>query len=296
MIAAATQSTSIHTEQAGHQFSRQEALKLLAGIQIPPQPEIVRRLMIERTSEDPDVSKIIRLISNDVGLSAAVLKTANSPFYGLRSKIVSIQQAVSMLGMKNVGTLVMGLALRNSIPVEGMQRFWDSAARSAQLAGMLAKSRAIMLVDEAHLYTLFHDSAMPILLQRFPEYHQTMRDIHNHRWIEVTDLEDVRHNTNHAVVGGLLASNWGLPAHIREAISLHHDISIFGDHALHPDVVTLIALGHVAEHVNNAISQHMNDDAWEEFGDLCREHLAMDEDDLRDFTDTARDLFGVSEY
>jgi HD-like signal output (HDOD) protein len=252
--------------------------------------------MIERASDDPDVQKIVRLISNDVGLSAALLKTVNSPFYGLRSKIGSIQQAVSMLGMKNVGTLVMGLALRSSIPMEGLQQFWDSAARSAQLAGMLAKNRATMLIEEAHLYTLFHDSAMPILLQRFPEYRQTMRDIHKHTWIEVTYLEDSRHNTNHAVVGGLLASNWGLPAQIREAIQLHHDISVFGDHALHPDIATLIALGHVAEHVENAISQHMNDNVWEEFGDLCRDHLEMDEDDLRDFTDNARDLFGMNEY
>jgi len=296
MIASATQSPLIRASHSDHHFSQQEALKLLSSIQIPPQPEIVRSLMIERASDDPDVTKIVRLIGNDVGLSAAVLKTVNSPFYGLRSKVGSIQQAVSMLGMKNIGTLVMGLALRNSVPIEGLQHFWDSAARSAQLAGMLAKNHAITLVDEAHLYTLFHDSAMPILLQRFPDYRQTLRDIQKHTWIEVTDLEDSRHNTNHAVVGGLLAGNWGLPANIREAISLHHDISVFGDHSLHPDVVTLIALGHVAEHVENAISQYMNDDAWEEFGELSRDHLGMDEDDLRDFTDAARDLFGINEY
>ncbi len=278
-----------------HELNEAETRTLLGNIQIPPQPEIVRAVIAERASDDPNLQRISRLVSNDVGLSAAVLKSINSPYYGLRDKIGSIQQAVAMLGMKNIGALVMGLSLRGSVKVEGIERFWESASRSAELAGLLARSLGTAVAEDAHLYTLFHDSAMPLLMQRFPDYRQTMREMTNTAWVSVTELEDQRHQTNHAVVGGLLASNWGLPTQIRDAISLHHDPTVFLDSTPH-EVVTLIALGHIAEHVESAISQEMNDCACDAFGESCRNHLRMEQDELRDFIDSAKDLFGLNEY
>ena len=279
-----------------HQLNQAETHKLLGNIQIPPQPEIVRALIIERNSDDPDIQRIAQLISKDVGLSAAMLKAVNSPYYGLRSKIGSIAHAASLLGMKNIGTLVMGLALRASTPIAGMERYWESTSRSAQLASLLARRLALGNAEDAQLYTLVHDSAMPLLMQRFPDYRQTMREIVGLGWVEVTAHEDARHNTNHAAVGGLLASNWGLPDHIRMAITLHHDITVFIDEKLPRAVVDLIAIGHIAEHVENALSQQMNDSAWEEFGASCRNHLMLGEDELQDFTDTAKELFGMDGY
>jgi HD-like signal output (HDOD) protein len=279
-----------------HELNQAEAQKLVGSIKIPPQPEIVRSIILERSSDEPDIQRIAHLISNDVGLSATVLKSVNSPYYGLRNKVGSIQQAVAMLGLKNIGALVMGLALRTSVKVEGIERFWESAARSAELAGLLARKLRLPLVEEAHLYTLFHDSAVPLLLQRFPEYRQTMREMANTGWVKVTALEDARHNTNHAVVGGLLASNWGLPDIIRDAISLHHDATIFNSDTLPREVLTLVALGHVAEHVESTLSQQMNDSVWEEFGTTCRLHLEMEEEDFHDFIDSAKDMFGIDQY
>ena len=291
-----TASPAVPAAPPKHQLNQAETHKLLGNIQIPPQPEIVRALIIERNSDDPDIQRIAQLISKDVGLSAAMLKAVNSPYYGLRSKIGSIMHAASLLGMKNIGTLVMGLALRASTPVPGMERYWESASRSAQLASLLARRLALGNAEDAQLYTLFHDSAMPLLVQRFPDYRQTMREIAGLGWVEVTAHEDARHNTNHAAVGGLLASNWGLPDHIRTAITLHHDITVFIDDKLPRNVVDLIAFGHIAEHVENAISQQMNDSAWEEFGASCRNHLLLGEDELQDFTDTAKELFGMDSY
>ncbi len=282
-----------------HVLNPSETRNLLGNIQIPPQPEVVRAITIERSKDEPDIQRIVRLISNDVGLSAAVLKAVNSSFYGLRSKISSIQQATAMLGMKNIGSLVMGLALRASVKVPGIERYWESASRSAQLASMLARKLALRhLVEDVHLYTLFHDSAMPLLLQRFPAYRETMDDIAmgKVRWIETTKLEDMRHDTNHAVVGGLLASNWGLPENIRSAIVWHHDLTIFDSHKLPADVITLVALGHVAEHIESSISQQMNDSDWCDFGQACRNHLLIGDDELLEVSDAAKDLFGISDF
>jgi HD-like signal output (HDOD) protein len=95
------------------------------------------------------------------------------------------------------------------------------------------------------------------------------------------------------VVGGLLATNWGLPEHIRTAILLHHDITVFDQKNLSNGVVTLIALGHVAEHVETALSKQMNDCECENFGKLALAHLMVESDEVRDFIDMAKDLYGI---
>lgn len=270
-------------------LDQSETRKLLGSIQIPPQPEIVMALMRERNSDDPDIQKISRLISNDAGIAAAVLKTVNSPFYGLNRKITSVQQAVSALGMKNIGSLVMGMSLRNSMPIKGMDHYWETTNRTAEYAVMLARQLGLRNVEEIQLYVVFHDCAMPLLLQRFPDYLDTMKRIPDTPWIQITDMEDRRHNTNHVAVGGLLARNWGLPDNVREAIQWHHDTGVFDGETASNEVRTLIAVGHIADHLQEMISRQLNECAWEAFGDACLKHLMLTETELQDFIDAAQE-------
>jgi HD-like signal output (HDOD) protein len=278
------------------QINQADVQKLIGTIKIPPQPEIVRTLIEERGKDEPNINRIIQLIGKDVGLAAAVLKTVNSPFYGLRNKVASIQQAVSLLGLKNIGTLVMGLALRTSVKVDGIERFWESASRSAQLAHLLARRLALSQTQEVHLYVLFQDAAMPLLLQNISDYRQTMKDLAGLDWCHVTELEDERHQTNHAVVGGLLASNWGLPDSIRDAITYHHDISALRDARLPSEVMNLIAIGHIAEKLESMISNSLNDCEWDIFGKTCLQYLGLGEDELLELKDAAKDFFGIGEF
>jgi hypothetical protein len=83
--------------------------KTLKGIAIPSRPQVLVQLENELTKDDPDPRVIARLISGDVGLSAAVLKTVNSPFFGLSRRISSVAQAVSLLGMRSATQIVTGL-------------------------------------------------------------------------------------------------------------------------------------------------------------------------------------------
>ena len=278
----------------GQQLDQTETRKLLSSIKIPPQPEIVMALMHEKSSDDPDIQKISRLITNDAGIAAAVLKTVNSPFYGLNRKITSVQQAVSALGMKNIGSLVMGLALRNSVPVKGMDHYWETTNRTAEYAVMLARQLGLRNIDEIQLYVLFHDSAMPLLLQRFPDYLDTMKRIPDTPWIQITEMEDSRHNTNHVAVGGLLARNWGLPDKVREAIQWHHETSAFDGEMVSNEIRTLIAVGHVADHIQEMTSRQLNECSWEAFGEACLKHLMLGERELQDLIDAALEQLEAS--
>ena len=263
------------------ELSTTEAQKLLAGVVIPPRPSIVSAIMEEQGRDEPDLSRVAKLIGNDVGLAAAVLKTINSPLYGLRQQVGSIEQAVMMLGMKNVGSLVMGLALRNSIPSAGLDRFWDSATRTALAASYLAQTLGCSSREDAHLFGLFHDCGIPLLMQRFPDYKETLALANRAGERAFTDVEDERHQTNHAVVGNLLASNWKLQEHLREGILYHHDPAVF-ELGLPALTINLIATMYLAESIENGFSRLATDAQWDRTVPQAMAHLMIDEDAMEE--------------
>ncbi|NTV95102.1 MAG: HDOD domain-containing protein [Thiobacillus sp.] len=270
-------------------LSTAEAEKLLAGVVIPPRPTVVTAVMDEQRSPEPDTRRIAGLIATDVGLSAAVLKTINSPMYGLRRQISAIEQAVALLGMRNIATLVTGLALRNIGSGQGLDRFWDSAARTALIAAYLTKVLGVGNRDDAYLFGLFHDSGIPLLMQRFPDYKDTLRAANDEQALSFTEVEDRGHGTNHAVVGSLLATNWNLPHDLREAVRYHHDLGVFqGD--LSAGALNLIALGHLAEHIESSISRLAGESEWQKFAAPVLAHLMLDEAGVEDLRRDAGEM------
>lgn len=275
------------------ELSIDETKKLLAGVVIPPRPVVVTAVMEERGRDAPNLRRVAQLISGDVGLSAAVMKTINSPLYGLRRQISSIDQAVNLLGMKNIGALVMGLALRNAVPSKGLDRFWDSAARTALVASHLARTLGCADKEEAHLFGLFHDCGIPLLLQRFPDFRETLQLANSASDRAFTDVEDSRHGTNHTVVGSLLATNWHLPGHLRDAIRLHHDPSVFQSDQS-SEVLNLIAIGHLAQHIESSFSRLSGDSEWEKIEMSVMEQLMLSADRLAELISDAYELLEES--
>jgi HD-like signal output (HDOD) protein len=274
-------------------LSQAEAEKLIASVSIPPRPNVVAAVMTEQNSDNPNLGRIGQLISGDVGLSAAMIKTINSPFYGLRQKVTDIDRAVSMLGMKNVVSLVTSLSLRNAVPTPGLDRFWDSAARSALVASYLAKQLGSVARDDAHLFGLFHDAGIPLLMQRFENYKETLKLANNEGSRSFTDVEDDHHGTNHAAVGRILATSWQLPEHIRNAIALHHDLDIYQS-TLATESLNLIAIVHLAEHIESGYSRLSNNAEWGKMGAATLAHLMLDEDQLEEIIRDTREMLAES--
>lgn len=268
-----------------------EAEKIIASVAIPPRPAIVTAVLEERAKPDPNLNQIARLIATDVGLAAAVLKTVNSPFFGLRRQVTSIEHAVSMLGMKNIGALVMSLSLRNAVPAQGLDRFWDEAARNALVSAYLAQTLGCSPKEDAHLFGLFHDAGIPLLMRRFPDYREVLKRANAEPVRSFTDVEDDMVGTNHAVVGSLLAKGWQLPEHIRLAIGQHHDQGVFSSR-LPPESLNLIALAHLAEHIESGYSRLSGDAEWDKRGDDILAHLMLSQDQ---YDELARDAYEMLE-
>lgn len=270
-----------------------EAEKIIASVAIPPRPAIVNAVLEERAKAEPNLRRIAQLVSTDVGLAAAVLKTINSPFFGLRRQVSSIDHAVSMLGMKNIGALVMSLSLRNAVPTQGLDRFWDEAARTALVSAYLAQTLGCVPKEDAHLFGLFRDAGIPLLMRRFSDYRDTLKLANSELTASFTEIEDGRHGTNHAVVGGLLAKGWQLPDHIREAIGQHHDAGIYHSN-LGSEAINLVAVGQLAEYIESFYSRLSGNVEWEKHGPSVLAHLILDQDQLEELSKDAKEMLEES--
>ena len=266
------------------QLNTQQAEEILRSITIPSCPTILTALMHEARQDEVDFSKIVRLVASDVGLAASVLKTANSPFFALLFKLQNVQQAISVLGIKNLLSIIQTVTLRTSLSPPGvnMERFWDRSGYTAVACAHIARSTRSVDRDLAYTFGLFHDCGIPILMLRFPDYKQTLAQA-NDAGRDFLEIEYERHATNHAIVGGMLARNWQLPAEVVDAIAHHHDRDLFEDKSAVPlagPTHALIATNMVAEYAVARFLEVREDREWVVSGPGAMKYLGIDADDL----------------
>ncbi|MGQ0512075.1 MAG: HDOD domain-containing protein [Betaproteobacteria bacterium] len=232
----------------------EQAERIAREIGIPPCPAILTRFAAEMRAPDPDLKKLAGLTSADAGLSAAIIKTVNAPFYGLVSKATTVQQALTILGLRAAANLVTGLMLRNAFPAGGsvpMQRFWETSARLAQTAATVSRSISGINADVAHTFALFRDCGSAVMIAKFPDYDGVMADMKMRPGAQVLVAEDERFRYSHARVGFALARGWMLPEAMNQAILHHHavDPASGGRHDADAADARLVAIGLLAEQV-----------------------------------------------
>ncbi|MEY2632664.1 MAG: hypothetical protein RIR00_1318 [Pseudomonadota bacterium] len=259
------------------QLSLEEAQKVLKGVTIPPRPTLLVSLNQELQKDDPDLRRVAALIAKDVAISAAMLKTVNSPLFGLRNKLGNIPQAVQVLGLRNVRNLVTGLVLRKAMggPGLSLERFWDSSEKVASISVYLCSLLPRSPREDAYTFGIFHDCGIPILMQRFPDYKETLR-LAAGLDVPQTQVEDERHGTNHVVLGYMVAKSWGLPPTICDAILRHHDVTVFREEdSTEPTARMLVAINFLAEHLNDTMVRMRGDEQWERVGGQTLEYLGL---------------------
>jgi HD-like signal output (HDOD) protein len=282
------------------ELSAEQIQQVLQGISVPPQPQIMVDLQMEQYMPDPDLEVIARLIAQDPGLSGALLKIVNSPYYGLSNKIASIQRAVNLLGSRSVINLINALSIKGEMSddtIVTLNRFWDTAQDVAMTCLTLAKRTGAQAVDEAYALGLFHDCGVPLMLKRFPNYMTVLEQAYANAGPDcrVVDTENNAFNTNHAVVGYYTAKSWRLPEHVTDAIANHHNaLAIFSDESSrNPALKNLLAILKMAEHVCSSyrvLGNQTVDREWEAIGHLVLDYVGLSDYDFESLKLSIREL------
>ncbi|MBL1259630.1 MAG: HDOD domain-containing protein [Thiotrichaceae bacterium] len=273
-----------------------EAEKLIATISIPAQPQVVIDLQREMASVEPDFSQISAAVAKDIALSAKIIKLINSPFYGLSRTVTSIAQALSLLGLNNFNNIVLSSVIREAIKVDGElnERFWEHTLLMARLCEMIALSSRMISADLAYMVGLFHDCAVPLMLNRFPDYEEIAFPCLG-GGKDVIAMEELRYSTNHAVVGYMVAKNWKLPDVVALAIRHHHETSLdhISDDAARTLTSTLVLADFIAMLADTSVSLNVEGDKVERWAQYNRHiliELGLTCDDIYEYREDAVEL------
>jgi HD-like signal output (HDOD) protein len=263
--------------------------QVLLGITIPPCPASLTSIMREAKHPSADFASLAHLISRDAGVVGPLLKLANSPFIGLRNKVTSVLQAISVLGMQNTLNLVQNISLRQSMGGESQsfEKFWERSSLAATIAEKIATKFPTVSKDDAYITALFHDCGIPVLMMKYPEYRETVM-AQCKQGKAICEVENDIFSTSHTVVGNMLTRSWMLPAHVCKAILHHHDTTIFTSRDAHvgTDVCTLIGMVHMAECIADE-HLHVRDKEWHLFEHDVLKHFDMS---AREFSELKDDI------
>jgi len=261
------------------------ATKLVEGVKLPAQPKIVLMINNELQKAEPSFARIGEYVEQDAALSAKVLKIVNSPFYNSGKKVDSLKRAVTRLGVMNFYSIVLVSCLRDVLgrgdPAKEL--LWEHTEYVAKMCSHLAKTSRTTSPEYAYMLGLFHDSALPILLDKFPGYRDVF-DMEFSRGGEIEVFESENFASSHAVIGYMLAKSWGLPAEIIEAIHHHHadNLDIFSNAKARKLGAVIILIDHMARNQHACVTAEScpTEPKWPRLFEQIKEELGLDEDAL----------------
>ncbi|MBV1921907.1 MAG: HDOD domain-containing protein [Pseudomonadales bacterium] len=275
----------------------EQVTKILHGITVPPQPQVIVDIQMEQAMPDPDMAYIAKLICQDVGLAGTILKVVNSHLYGLKNKITSIEQAVNLLGMDSVINISNGLSIKGEMDNEtiiALGGFWDSAMDIASVCATVARQIGYQAPDLAYSLGLFHNCGVPLLIKGHANYPDVMKESYKCQDDRIIDTENRYLRTNHAVIGYYTAKSWKLPQDFCDVIAEHHNVKDIYNTTLNkgydPGKKTLLAILKMSEHIcglHKILGQQATDHEWEVIKESLLEFVGLS---VMDFDDIAAEM------
>lgn len=224
-----------------------ELRKVLGAHELPSFSGVVMQTLERMRDPRATPSMIAEVMAADPGLSVRVLKTVNTAAYSVRRKITSLDQAIGLLGLSTVESLVLAVAVRDSLPTDAAQgydstRFWRTAARRAATARSLAARLHPAQAAESFTAALLQDMAVPVLAtEGIGRYGSLLEHWHNSS-DDLAALEQAEFGWNHPEVATWMCSEWVLPETLASSIGAHHgEVSEGNEGLVCPPAVTLVS-------------------------------------------------------
>ena len=203
--------------------------KLSKICNLPALPSIVNEAL--RMLNDPDTSNsdLIKIISKDQSFITKILTIANSPIYGLRREVSTLDFAILVLGFNEIKNIVFAISFIESFRNEqdryfNQSGFWLHSFLTANVARRICEDLNIKKTGEAFVAGFLHDFGISIL-HRFLHYEfvQIYNDVAT--GMSYFDSERSVLNLNHFEIGEILMNKWCLPYILSDAVRYHHNPS-----------------------------------------------------------------------
>ena len=202
---------------------------LLRGyVEISSLPTIHFRLEEAINNPKKSMSDIAKVIREDPGLTARLLRIVNSAFYNFPSKVETISQAVTIVGTQQLSALALATSVMkmfNGIQsnLVSMDSFWRHSVACGLAARVLATMRRDNNAERFFVAGLLHDVGRLILYTKLTDRSREILLRARTAPMLLYEAEREALGFTHAVVGGLLLQTWKLPTSLEEIVMFHHN-------------------------------------------------------------------------
>jgi HD-like signal output (HDOD) protein len=152
---------------------------VLANTQIPALPTSAMKLL--ELSQDPNKgpSDYAQPIEADVGLMGQVLRFVNSAYFGFSREISSVQQALTLVGIRTIKNFALWSAVFSIVPNPklgpfDLRRLWQDSLRRALFARTIGRELRLPNAEELFAAALLQDMAIPFLLKALPTEYEKL--------------------------------------------------------------------------------------------------------------------------
>lgn len=207
---------------------KEKLKETLKGFEMPSFSGVILQILKQIRNPYSSANDIAEKLSLDPGLSLKLMSIANSAAFSPTKKIENLTQAISLVGLFQLESLVLGVGVAKSLPSKTCQwhdpaEFWLTSARRAMLAQGLTKLLCPAKESECFTAAFLQDMALPILACiRLDDYEPIFKTWH----LEGGDLAELERDVlewDHAEVATWICSEWEVPENIAFAIKEHHE-------------------------------------------------------------------------
>ena len=189
----------------------------------PMLPEVVIRLSEMVNNADVSIKEVESAVVRDPTVAARIVAVANSVFYSRGASVRSLKEAIMRLGLAEVRDVAFQAVAKTTIfRAPGFSERMRELFDAAQAAGLFARQICRILKfqsESAYLCGLLHDMGEAIILgvavPRAKD-HAPLSPIEKEALVTAVDIY-------HARTGALVASMWGLPEMVCDAVLNHHN-------------------------------------------------------------------------
>ena len=245
------------------------------------------------------IADIAKIISEDLGLTARILKLANSPLFGYFSKIETITQAVTIIGVMQVRDLALALSVMDvfaGIPenMVNMEQFWRHSLATGLAARHVATSQREASLERFFVAGILHDVGRLVMYIRAPEICLELLDRCRDTGELMYRAERDRFGFDHADVGGALLRRWKIPPRVAEPVERHHSCQKAGHYPREASILHFADIVAHAMQLGNSgevLVPELDGAVWERLSISCHylPTLVLQVDET--FRDTVQVLF-----
>ena len=193
---------------------------------LPAPPQAALQIIRACAREDVTSNEISDIAETNPALTAELLRVANSPLYGISREVTSINNAVSVLGLRALRNLVLCISIHDAIDKEAIpgfdaETFWEDSLRRALIAREIA---GLCKVDKDECFTagLLQDFGLLILFFLHPEQSKQWKILRPLDPDARKEKEQDIFSVTHDEIGQKLVEFWELPETLGLSIGLHH--------------------------------------------------------------------------